>query len=464
VKPLILTALTLVFACTSASAQTSLSPYSRFAFGDLISAGGVAQHGMAGLGAAWLDRSAINSANPAAASFLHRTTFQSGIGVHGLELTEGSASGEGWFGGISEAEFVLKQRSGRGAFQFGIRPLSGSGYAITEQFEQEGIGDVAISYIGSGGLSEAHLGWSYRFDGQRWHAFEAAAGQPMDSLRIVAHGTSFGAQLQQVFGDLAQTRSVDIIDPAYLDMQVKRSALHRGVGLKFGFIHERLIGAVYDVDRKLRASTLLRIGATASPGFGLSVDETTEWSTTQELSGIVTQIDSVHLESGVVETEFPLTWSVGVHLERNTAEGRRIEVGLEMGVADWRQSNPDLLDPGIAFTEASHQAFGLSYTPRRLKDSENLLDRSTYRVGLRNAAGYLTFDGNRALTKILSVGATAPMMGSRSGSQFHFGIEIGQRAIEGSEGALIEDLLTFRFGVSLSPFFKNIWLVPRRYD
>jgi len=464
VKSLLIASLTLVLTCTSAKAQTSLSPYSRFAFGDLITMGGPAQHGMASLGAAMLDRSSINSSNPAAGSFLHRTTFQSGIGIHSLKLTEGSASGEGWFGGITEADFVLKKRSGRGAFQFGIRPLSGSGYAITDRFEEVGIGEVEISYTGDGGLSEAHLGWSYRFDGQRWHSFDAAAGQAADSLNIIAHGTSFGAQVQQVFGDLGQTRSVNIIDPGYLDSQIKRSALHRGVGFKLGIIHERLIGASYDVDRKLRSSTLLRIGATAAPSFGLNVDETTEWSSTQELSGIVAQIDSVRVESGIITTSFPMAWTLGLHIERNTNEGRRIEIGAEIGVADWTQSNTDLLDPGVAFTEAAHKAFGLSYTPRRLDDSQSILDRSTYRMGLRSSNGYLTFDGNRALTQVLSMGVTAPMRGSRSGSQFHFGIEVGQRSIEDNESALLEDLFTLRFGVSLSPFFKNIWLVPRKYD
>lgn len=466
-KQLIFTTLALILTCNFAAGQTSLSPYSRFAFGDFIAPGGAAQLGIGGLGAAWIDRSSINAANPAAASFLHRTSFQSGLGVHSLKLTEGSSSGSGQFGGLDAVSLVLKKRSGRGAFQFGVRPLSGSGYSITDKFEQDGIGEVEISYTGEGGLSAAHVGWSYRWDGQRWRLFGTASGTAIDSVRVIAHGTALGVHVQQIFGDLVQTRFADIIDPGYLDTQVKRSALHRGLGLKLGFVHERLISATYDQDRKLRSSTLLRIGATASPSFGLKVEEFIERTTAQNLNGVVTQIDSVEVTSSVSTADFPLIWTVGFILERSTASGRRLELGVELGLADWtanNTSNPDLLDPGVHFAEASHRAIGFSYTPRHVEDSSTLLERSTYRAGYRQSSGYLTFDQHRALRKVLSLGLTAPMLGSRSGSQFHFGIDFGERFIEGDSEALRESITTLRFGVSLSPFFKNVWLVPRRYD
>ena len=50
--------------------QSTYSPYSRFGLGKLQSGASIAQMGMGQMGAAWTDRSHLNTMNPAAAAFL----------------------------------------------------------------------------------------------------------------------------------------------------------------------------------------------------------------------------------------------------------------------------------------------------------------------------------------------------------------------------------------------------------
>jgi hypothetical protein len=56
-----------------------------------------------------------------------------------------------------------------------------------------------------------------------------------------------------------------------------------------------------------------------------------------------------------------------------------------------------------------------------------------------------------------------PLLGSRSASLFHFGTEFGTRSTS-TEGTLEERFIRIQFGLSLSPFLKNNWLIPRLYD
>ena len=52
------------------SGQSTYSPYSRFGLGHMQSGASAAQMGMGQMGAAWTDRSHLNTLNPAAAAFL----------------------------------------------------------------------------------------------------------------------------------------------------------------------------------------------------------------------------------------------------------------------------------------------------------------------------------------------------------------------------------------------------------
>ena len=62
-----------------------------------------------------------------------------------------------------------------------------------------------------------------------------------------------------------------------------------------------------------------------------------------------------------------------------------------------------------------------------------------------------------------SCGFNAPLKGSRSASQLHFGMDFGRRYTE-LESYHTESNMRVHIGVTLTPFVKNLWLTPRLYD
>jgi hypothetical protein len=63
----------------------------------------------------------------------------------------------------------------------------------------------------------------------------------------------------------------------------------------------------------------------------------------------------------------------------------------------------------------------------------------------------------------VSFGMNTPLKGSRSASQLHLGMDVGQRHTE-LASVHRETNVRLHVGVTLTPFVKNLWLTPRLYD
>ncbi|HAT48278.1 MAG TPA: hypothetical protein DCS71_05045, partial [Flavobacteriales bacterium] len=63
----------------------------------------------------------------------------------------------------------------------------------------------------------------------------------------------------------------------------------------------------------------------------------------------------------------------------------------------------------------------------------------------------------------VSMGINTLLKGSRSGSQLHLGMDVGQRYTD-LASIHREFSLRLHVGVTLTPFAKNLWLTPRLYD
>ena len=63
----------------------------------------------------------------------------------------------------------------------------------------------------------------------------------------------------------------------------------------------------------------------------------------------------------------------------------------------------------------------------------------------------------------VSLGLNTPLKGSRSASQLHLGMDVGQRYTE--HGSIHRETnLRLHIGVTVTPYVKNLWLTPRLYD
>lgn len=457
-------ALLMAMVTTWAGGQTTYSPHSRFGFGELQTGAGTAQLGMGQMGAAWMDRHHLNTRNPAAAAFLTRTTFAGGFQVRSEKISEGERSTQGEIGGLTQVAFALKKAGGKGGFTFGLQPWSNVGYDVSQLRTDDTADEYLISYEGKGGLTQAYAGYARKWEGTKWQTFEGPSGAVEDSVRIIAHGTSFGARMEQRFGQLGRSRTVDIANPTFLDTRVETNEVHRSLGFTLGFGHERLLGTRFNSDRKLVSSTLLRVGGMAALGRKHTLARSNRWASWQTLSTGPLEIDSVHSSSETYNLDLPLVWTLGLEVERNTKDGLRFRFGAEWEEAAWSSISSDWLDPGVAFTDSKSVSFGGSITPRGLDDAKNLWQRSTYQVGWRQSKGYVLLSDGPLQTGTWSAGWTLPMLGSRSGSSLNLGFSWRTLQAGSAPEGLRENGFGAMVGFTLHPFFKNQWLVPRKYD
>ncbi|MCH1581980.1 MAG: hypothetical protein L7S63_02585 [Flavobacteriales bacterium] len=447
----------------SVQGQSTYSPYSRFGLGKLQSGAGAAQMGMGQMGAAWTDRSHLNTINPAAAAFLTRTTFAGGFDVRSERIMEGDSATQGELGGLTQIAFALKRAGGKSAITFGLQPRSQAGYDVSQALVDPVADAYEIRYSGTGGLSQSYIGYARRWEGYAWRKFTDGDGTVTDSSRIITSGTAFGARFEQVFGSMVRTRNIDVANPIYVDTRVQTDETHRSAGFTLGLVREQLISAKFDKDKKLVSSALLRIGGVAQLGRQHTADRMTRWASWQTLSTGPLEVDSVHATSEKYTLDLPLSLALGAEWEYNSRKGARWRIGAEWRKTSWSVLAPDMLDPGVSWRDDVGFSAGASLTPRGLDDARNGFQRATYSIGHSAQSGYILIDAGPVQSSMWSLGWSLPMLGSRSGSSINLALT-WQNTSTGSDALLTENGIGAMVGFTLHPFFKNQWLVPRKYD
>jgi hypothetical protein len=107
---------------------------------------------------------------------------------------------------------------------------------------------------------------------------------------------------------------------------------------------------------------------------------------------------------------------------------------------------------------------GASITPRGLDDAKGMWQRATYSLGWRTTSGTITTNEGDLASSTMSLGWSLPMLGSRSGSSLDLAFQ--WRTLQAGDNplGLRERSFGATVGFTLHPFFKNQWLVPRKYD
>ena len=137
--------------------QTS-SPFSMKGYGLLNDRASSAQRAMGSVGYAMRDSRQINVMNPASYSAIDTMTFLFDIGadVGIYRSKEGSSKGRNTLGGLDYVTLQVPIGRIMGA-SAGLLPFSSVGYSFGDQ-----IPNGESSYQGSGGITEAYLGFSIR--------------------------------------------------------------------------------------------------------------------------------------------------------------------------------------------------------------------------------------------------------------------------------------------------------------
>ncbi len=451
----------LLFSIPGTAQQSELSPHSRYGFGLIGQLQPPAYAGLGGMETTLLNGYQFQPNNPASATYLNQTTFQaSGIGNQ-MQLKQGDASASAAFGSPGPFGIVVKRKSGKNALILNLSPYSNSGYAISRSDTYDGIGLATERYEGNGGLSALNIGWARVFRGSRF----VQAGS--DSIRVQSTSYRFGFQTHYVFGQISRSSTLDIIDPTFLDHRNRFTAQHRSVTANAGVVYDQLLHVKYNDRGDFEQSISLRMGGVFTPSTNLhsslvSIDETT-----QTLGGIPVPLDTAFYSERLdYRARMPRSLSFGSSLHFDRGDGMRIAAGMEYKTTAWDEVAPDfapeMQSDGVQWMASESMHFGLQFNPGNPEQRHPTWGKVTYRFGLNRQLQPYAVDGYQVQTQAITGGFTLPLVGSRSLSRLHFGTELGERSTQA--GALEETFIRFHFGVSLMPFFKNNWLIPRLYD
>ena len=444
--------------------ETDFSPYARFGLGTAQGNLTPTLAAMGGITSVSASNLVVNADQPAAAAALLNPTFQGSVHVQRMQLDEGGKlPAHALTGGPGNFGLVVKQPRSLRAIQLGLTPMTSKAFGVSRSFADSTLGDIEESYVGTGGMARAYLGLAHGWRGRTW---QVAGG--VDSVLITSRGLDVGFQLDHWFGDAIQTSTLDIQDVSYRDVRNVVSSRHRATGWVLGAEAYQVLRARYDEFKQFRGSWTLRLGGTWSPSRSLNTDFKRLVESTLIVNGVVDGQDTSAFEEAVLSGGVPQAWTVGGGIQWDGGRGNRFGLFFDHKQQAWGDANEDLahlMDGDATWGDAMSTSLGVLWTPGR---KPGKLNRPTYRAGFTQAVLPVRLEADDMSAHPLeewrvSVGMNAPLKGSRSASQLHFGMDVGQRTTDLTYTHR-ETNVRVHLGVTLTPFAKNLWLTPRLYD
>ncbi len=450
----------------SAGAQLmNLSPYSRFGIGDIYNSGSPANLGLGGVKTTFNDASILNPENPATLGSLFNTTLQTSIRINSVAFSDGDESNRLNNGNLDQFQMAFKRPGAPMGYMLGISPVSTTGYVISTSSTVPDVGEVLYTYEGKGGITKAYVGFGRKFNVSRYKVFNDKDGLPLDSVKVNYHSISAGVNFNYLFGNVAQSRLVNIQNTTFLGTRATDNFRMSDFSTDIGFHYQVLLRAKFGKDRKLAERMLLQVAGVYSPEININtkVESYRESVVFQQMSAF--PIDTAFALVGEGSSNMPQRIRGGLAFHHYRRSGRHVMIAADYEVRDWTQFRTTVgdseMNPGLL--RASELSVGAQYTPKPVEEGNNIFERTQYRVGFRNTATYLEVGGNQVMDQAFTAGFSIPMISSRSASKFHLGMEIGRRGK--NDGIMIqEDYVNAYIGFSLSPFFKNAWFIQRKYD
>lgn len=467
IKGIIAIALLAVFSLESQAQLGDLSPYSRFGLGTLQNQGLALNMGMGGLSSPINARTSINSLNPATYASIIKPTFQAEVKSQWMTLSTESTSQSLRLTTINNFNFAFPFAKSRSAVSVGIQPYSRSGYNIIQSEEDPDVGLVNYKYQGEGGLTKAYVGFAKAFDIKQTKLIKDTTGKVIDTLVTLKHKVSLGANFAYYFGNLQKTRSLEFDDPDIFNSRFTSTSNLQDIGTDIG------IHYFTKLMEKTRRSELVKrwnmyVGLSYTPSINMNLKQTDLAESYRLFSGVPNVLDTTYFvqnEDG--SARVPESISAGIAFEYQNKNDRSLRFGFQYKLQDWSGFTISLDDAEVvdnSLDEMSEYGFGLEYTPKYLiKPGQNLLQKMTYRVGVRTQDTYLRLNDQNITEQAVTAGFSLPLDVSRSASKIHFGMEFGQRGST-DNGLISESFLNIQLGFSFTPFYRNNWFVQSKYD
>lgn len=412
-----------------------LSPYSRYGLGEMQTSTEPVSFSMGGLTAAFRDRYAVNSFNPASYTILLHDQdsfpmlFNGGFKGNFSNQTTASQTANRFSGSLNSFSFAFKAANNWG-MAFGLQPYSSVGYNLEAAFPVDSLANYTAKYEGSGGFNKFWMG----------HAIE------------VANHLSIGANVSYVFGSLSQTRRIVFDTTAYYNTKTVSSRYVGDVALDAGLQYEIVLNRDSLTSRKTR----LVLGAAVGLPVNLNAKESLLAMRYYASGTSEYIIDTTGVSDNIAGTiSLPMSISGGFMI----AKDQNWSFGVDFKVQDW--SGYTSFGESDSLKNSLSLNAGFSYSPNNSAVSK-YMKRVTWYGGFHYDQTYLSLKGEE-LSKIgISFGCSWPLKSiypRLQRSVITTGFEFGKMGTQ-SQNLMEEKYIRFVLGISL----KERWFEKKKYN
>ncbi len=393
-----------------ADESAQASPYSMMGYGVLNDHVSASQRAMGGIGYALRSKRQINVKNPASYAAIDSMTFLFDIGanVGSGHFSQDGLSSNKTLGGLDYVTLQVPIGKWMGA-SAGLLPYSSTGYRFGTE-----IVNGESAYQGSGGVSEAYIGF---------------AARPVKGLSI-------GFNAGYLFGN--------IINDVYVNASNGASSLYERVmkvrdyniqfGLQYGVDiarnHSLTLGVAYTLGHK-----------THGTGYGVKYDISTTSATTADTIGYTALVHG-----------FTTPHTIGAGLAYQW--DKRLTIGVDFTYQPWS----DAKFPGIenfsspqTFSDRYKGCIGAEYVP---STRGSYFKRMAYRIGAHYQRDYVTVGGNNVNEFGLTCGFGFP---TPMRTAVNVGFEYRHR-----NSSPVATVAENYYMVTLGIAINEIWFVPSK--
>lgn len=432
---------------------------------------------MGGITSTASDPGTLNLFNPASYAYLSRTSLQlSGKGGF-QNVSNETGSGKFKAGQISELGIGLKKQGASWGLAIGLVPYSSVGYNLTSPASVNDSTHVNYKYDGSGGVNRLVLGYGrtiklYKdpkvppgLQGTARQSAEIAAKDRRDSLAVVKPRLAVGINLNYLFGSLRQESRVQFDNSRFFSTRTTSRTSVNDLTVDLGLHYFMPLHLKWE-GRRVRKGTYLSVGADYMLGRDLNAKFEELGEMYLYSSGRETVIDTTfEIASSKGFISLPARLTTGFSILFAGQEGRSTIISAEYRTQNWSGFSTSFENILTANSLSAYNniALGLERTPRNVEAASNILERTTYRLGVRSTSTYIRIREENIRQQAVSAGISIPILSSRSTSRFSLAVEYGNGGTT-ANGLLKENFLSVQAGFTLTPHFLNPWFVQRRYD
>lgn len=423
------------------------SPYSRYGLGNINPTEFAPLQSMGGIAAGYNNPYELNLTNPASTAFLRYTSFETGGFARYSVLSANDESASNWSGNISHFAlgFPLKNPVNKAlerekspfdyGMALGLMPYSSIGYDVESTSSLPNIGDVTYKYLGSGATYQAFLNSSVKYN----------------NIALGGHvGYLFGSgrnETATLFNDVENAFSNVLRDEYNLS----------GFIWRLGIQYELIIGETPEDDAKTRSErSRLILGAYGNSASNIDITGSSIAARTNSFytgSNLDTIISSVEIDDIM---KLPSEFGIGFTYTLLTKNKRRIKLGSDLKIGQWRQYNNPLREETLE--NSWRVAVGGEMIPN-INSYNRYTDIMRYRLGFHYGADPRVVDGEQLTNYGVTLGLGFKLKLPRGMPSFmNLGLEAGQLTAPNS---LSENYYRINLGFTLN---DNSWFYKQKFN